>query len=108
MLKKDLKFVSGVLESKQQWTSNAQKNKNRDKIIMLNADMCLLKKFDIDGKGVPNCTYDTCETNTEPSEWVKTYANNEQLFKEHFSKVYQKMLEHGYEGTNKLIDIIPN
>jgi len=108
MLSRDLKFVSGVMESKQQWISSSGKVLNANRIVMLNADMCLLKKFEIDGKGVPNCFYDSCETNTEPAEWVKIYANSEPLFKEDFSKAFTKMLEHGYEKTNTLIDIIPN
>ena len=113
MLDKDgkLNYKSVVLDKKQQWSSQGDKDARkpmRDVRMMLNVDMCLLKSFNVDQKGVPDCTYQTCKTNQESSEWVQNYANNEPLFKADFSKVYQKMLEHGYENTNTLIDINTN
>ncbi len=94
---------------KQQWSSfNDKKARKSPARVMLNSDLCLLKQFNVDTNGVPDCTYQTCKFNAEPGEWVRTYANNEALFKADFSKVFQKMLQHGYEGTNTLIDIIPN
>lgn len=94
-------------DGKNQWFSydgNTVRNPTR---LMLNADMCMLKKFSIDRNGRTSCTFDTCETNTEPAEWVNTYANSEPTFKKDFSNVFSKMMEHGYEGTNALIDINP-
>jgi len=108
----DIKYVpEKSFFGKQQWSSLGDKQANKNfqgTRVMLNSDMCLLKKFNVDADGVPDCTYKTCQTNEETAGWVQTYANSEPKFKADFSKVFQKMLEHGYEGTNTLIDIIPN
>jgi hypothetical protein len=94
---------------KQQWVSGNEFVANQTHYrTMLNSDMSLVKHFDINDLGVPSCNYQTCKSNEEPAAWVKIYADSEAQFKADFSKVFQKMLEHGYEGTNTLIDIVPN
>ena len=105
-----LEYKSHVnLQGKVQWHSakdscdgydrrNCRPKPGPEQRIMLNADMCLLKIFNIDTIGTPDCTYSTCKTNEEGKSYVELYANSEPEFKKAFSEVYQKMIEHGADG----------
>jgi hypothetical protein len=61
---------------------------------MLNSDICLLKMFNTDSKGMPDCTFDTCKTDEERKNIIETYANSEPTFKKDFAAVFQKLIEH--------------
>ena len=61
---------------------------------MLNSDICLLKNFNTNDKGMPDCTYDTCKTDEERKNIIETYANSEAIFKKDFGAVFQKLIEH--------------
>lgn len=45
-------------------------------LLMLNADMCLLKSFSINSTGGANCTYATCKAAANTAPVVATYASN--------------------------------
>ena len=96
--------------SKVQWTSGLDiraRTPSPTWRLMLNSDMCLVKEFTTDSNGFPNCNYGSCNSNVEPAQYVKAYAASEPGMKADWSSVFTKMLSHGYENTNKLIDIIP-
>jgi len=106
MLNKDLKYkVEVTEEGKTQWASakdscEGQSRKDcrplppRDRRVMLNADMCLLKTFNTDNNGTPDCTYDSCATSEDRKTIIERYANSEPAFKADFGAVFQKMIEH--------------
>ena len=83
---------------KSQWRSSVgDKSSSKPKMIvktMLNTDMCLLKNFNTDSKGKPDCTYNSCQTNDERNKIIETYANSEPTFKKDFGAVFQKLIEH--------------
>jgi hypothetical protein len=72
--------------------------------IMLNPDMSLHLKFNVDSFGKADCTYATCSKNDAPSVIVQEFANSEVAFKQAFGPVFSKMVEHGYEGKCILRD----
>jgi hypothetical protein len=63
--------------------------------MMLNADMALWKKIEPSPR-ISGCTYATCERATTAAT-VQAFATDNALFIHEFSKVFQKLIEHGLE-----------
>jgi hypothetical protein len=76
--------------------------------MMLNTDMSLYLKFNVDTLGKPSCGYTNCSLNDESAEIVKEFAQNESSFKQTFGIVFTKLVQHGYEGKCILRDPITN
>ena len=76
MIDKNLNYRSSKNVYKQQLMSFDRKYPTRTIKVMFNGDMRMLKKYNINQERVPDCTYETCQTNSEPAEWGDRYATN--------------------------------
>jgi len=66
------------------------------------ADMAIYQNFTVDTDGRPDCDYSQCNL-SETSSYVENFATSNEEFIQEFSKVYTKLLSHGYDNLQNVI-----
>jgi len=82
------------LETSWKWTV-------QDEVFNLNADVALVKSFETDAEGEPDCQFSDCPDSSSASI-VEEFAQSNDKFIEEFSAAYKKLLSNGYVSLNSL------
>jgi hypothetical protein len=92
--------------NRHQWNLGDQREDHSTQVIMLNADIALVRNFtgQIGNDGEVNCTFklgtNLCPVALDTIDHVRTYQTNNLLWLQHFRDVYEYMLEFPFKASN--------